>query len=140
MKRMKYLVILGVAVLGLVLVARGGAQEEKDRTIGQRVDRAIGQLREGAGELAGDIRETVEQMRVRVERMGVAARVYARLHWDKALTGAAVSVDVEKDGAATLTGTVPNEQAKAKAETLAGDTVGVERVVNNLQVVPPAGP
>lgn len=112
-------------------------EKEEKETLGQQVDRAVEQLRQESREWGQQIREGVEQMRARVERMGVAARVYARLRWDKALVDAAVSVDVEKDGVATLSGTVPSEPAKAKAETLANDTVGVERVVNHLEVKPP---
>jgi len=67
----------------------------------------------------------------------VEGRVYARLHWDKALQDASISVDVGKDGLATLHGTVPNEATKAKAEQLADDTVGVQRVANELSIQPP---
>ena len=67
----------------------------------------------------------------------MVGRVYARLHWDKALYVASISVDVGKDGNTTLRGTVADERAKAKAEQLTGDTVGVQRVVNELKIQPP---
>jgi hyperosmotically inducible periplasmic protein len=140
MKGMRFLVACSALAACLVGALKAFGQEGTGEKIGEKVDRAVGQIREEARQLAEDVREGVEQMRVRVERMGVAARVYARIHWDKALTGATVSINVEKDGVANLTGTVATPQAKAKAETLALDTVGVERVVNNLQVVPPAAP
>ena len=68
--------------------------------------------------------------------MGVEGRVYARLHWDKALYGASISVDAGKDARITLRGTVLDAKARAKAEQLAGDTVGVQRVVNELKIRP----
>jgi hyperosmotically inducible periplasmic protein len=68
--------------------------------------------------------------------MGVQARVYARLHWDKALNDAAISVEVQKGGLITLRGTVADRSAKTKAAELTRDTVGVERVVDDLKIVP----
>jgi osmotically-inducible protein OsmY len=94
----------------------------------------IGDLREEAKDVAGQIREGLERARATVEQLGVAGRVYARLRWDKALSGAAISVDVPKDGLAVLRGTVPNEAAMKKAVELAFETVGVEQVRNDLRV------
>jgi len=133
MKLMRFFVTCGVAAIGLLMATAGLAQERSEESIGQRVDQAIGELRQEARDLAGQVRETFAQMRAKVEQMSVAARVYARIRWDKALSQTSISVDVDK-GVATLTGTVPNEAAKTKAGTLAGDTVGVEKVTNQLQV------
>jgi osmotically-inducible protein OsmY len=65
--------------------------------------------------------------------MGVAARVYGRLHWDKALNSSTLHVKVE-EGVATLSGSVPTAEAKAKAVTLAAETVGVSKVVDELTI------
>lgn len=140
MQRIPYLVLGNALVACLIGAPRAFAAEEgTSEKFGQQVDRAVDQVQQEARKWAEEMREGFEQMRARVERMGVAARVYARLHWDKALVQAPLSVDVQKDGVAVLSGTVANEPAKAKAETLAKDTVGIERVVNNLQVQPPPG-
>jgi osmotically-inducible protein OsmY len=125
-----------LAALCLVTGA-ASAQEGTGEQAGKKVDEAIERLREGAKDVAGRVREGFEEARRKVDRLNVAGRVYARLHWDKALQDASISVDVGKDGLATLHGTVPNEQAKAKAEQLANDTVGVERVVNEMNIQPP---
>lgn len=45
-----------------------------------------------------------------------------------------------KDGVATLTGTVPSEQAKSAAENNVKSVEGVKSVVNNLTVVTPPPP
>ncbi len=67
--------------------------------------------------------------------MNLAARVYARLHWDKTLNKETISVDVSRDGVATLQGQVRNGDARRRAEDLANATVGVTRVANGLTVV-----
>ncbi len=123
--------VLGVMVLAASAVA---AEESVGERVGKRVDRAIDRLREEAKDVESRVVEGFEKARAAVDRMGVAARVYARVHWDKALTASSISVDVEKDGVATLRGSVASEAAKAKAAELTRDTVGVERVVNELRV------
>ena len=67
--------------------------------------------------------------------MGVQSRVYSRLHWDKDLNDAKIDLEF-KDGTATLRGTVKTVKAKAKAVELARDTVGVDRVVDQLTIEP----
>jgi hypothetical protein len=114
--------------------ARTVADEGPSPSIGQRIDRAVGQLRDEAKDIGDQLREGFEQARASVDRMGITARVYARLHWDKALSGASVTVDIQKGGKAILTGTVPTPTAKSKAGSLAEDTVGVAEVENRLQV------
>jgi osmotically-inducible protein OsmY len=123
--------------LCLLAAVASQSQETTGQRIGEKVDEAIGRFREGATDVAGQVRKAWEEARTKVEHLGVEGRVYARLHWDKALHDASISVEVSKDGGTTLRGTVPNAQAKVKAEQLAGDTVGVERVVNELAVQPP---
>ena len=68
-----------------------------------------------------------------VQGMGIMARVYGRLHWDKALYSSSLTVRVE-EGAIVLRGAVPNAAAKVKAVALAADTVGVNKVVDELTV------
>ena len=46
--------------------------------------------------------------------MGVAGRVYGRLHWDKDLEGAKIDLDVKENGVATLAGTVPDVRAQGQ--------------------------
>ncbi len=70
--------------------------------------------------------------------MGVVSRVYGRLHWDKALTDATITVDSREDGVIVLRGSVADSAAKSKAETLTSETVGVTSVVNELGIAPAA--
>jgi osmotically-inducible protein OsmY len=70
--------------------------------------------------------------------MGLQGRVYGRLHWDKALEGASLDIAIRDTTTVILTGNVPSELAKTKAEQLARDTTGVGNVVNQLAVAPSA--
>ena len=122
--------VFSISTLSIVLLcATIGAQGED--TIGQKIGRKVDQA-------VNQVQQTFEEARNAVNRLSVEGRVYARLHWDKALQDASISVDVSKDGVATLHGTLPNDAAKVKAEQLTNDTVGVERVANELQALPSA--
>ncbi|MEN6494182.1 MAG: BON domain-containing protein [Thermoguttaceae bacterium] len=134
MKHRLYALISMVLVLCMGTPATIHAQEGTGQRIGEQFDEAMKQFRKEAKEVAGQLREGFEKVRASVDRMTVEGRVYARLHWDKTLNGASISVDVDQNGLTTLHGTVGSEADKTKAEELARDTVGVERVVNSLQV------
>ena len=131
MNPLRFIMLGGTVALCVIVTAGVRSEEGTGEHVGKKVDQAIGELREGA-------KKVIEDVRGSVERLGVEGRVYARLHWDKALQGASISVDAGKDGNTTLRGTLLDEKAKAKAEQLAGDTVGVQRVANELKVQPPA--
>jgi osmotically-inducible protein OsmY len=121
-----------------------GAEQGITERVGKQIDEAAEKVRQEAKNAAEQIREGFEKVRASVQRMGVAARVYARLHWDKTVSEAAIWGDVDKDGVAVLRGTVPSAKAQRKAGELAQETVGVNRVVNDLKIAPasatPTGP
>lgn len=129
MKKLAFVVVCGFA-FSLAAAGPLQAQEKKGigESIGERVDRAIGEIGE-------ELREGFAKARQAVDRLNVVGRVYARVHWDKSLHDADIAVAVADNRTATLTGTVSSEAAKRKAEVLAADTVGVDRVVNHLKVV-----
>lgn len=134
-RKLHYLIACGAVVLSLAMIAPAYSQPQSGEQVGSRIGRTIG----GAiDELASEVREGFAKVRSAVDRLGVEGRVYARLHWDKQLNKSDLAVDVRDDGSALLTGTVPSDEAKAKAARLAEDTVGVKTVVNNIRVVPPA--
>lgn len=133
---MRLWLVLAAGTIALVAMAPLPAQEGTGRRIGDKVDQAIERLREGTKDVADRVREEFEEARAKVDRMGVAGRVYARLHWDKALQDVSLSVDVGKTRVTILHGTVRSEAAKTRAGQLTIDTVGVQQVVNDLQVEP----
>ncbi len=125
--------IASSSLVALCLVAQP-AQGEERSGVSEQVDQVMERVCEGAKDVAERVRKGFEEARATVDRLSVEGRVYARLHWDKALQDASISVDVSKDGNTTLRGKVASERAKAKAEQLAADTVGVQRVVNELRI------
>lgn len=139
MKMWRLFLVGGVVSACVLAASTGSSQEGIGERIGKTVDETIEQIRREAGGVAGQIRgqirEGFEEARAAVDRMSVTARVYARIRWDKRLSGGSVSVDVAQGGRATLRGTVPTVAAKAKAGELAGQTTGVESVRNELEVL-----
>lgn len=70
-----------------------------------------------------------------VDDRATSARVKARLLEDKTTGGLSINVDT-LDGIVALSGFAKSAEEKARAETLARTTPGVQRVVNNLIVRP----
>ncbi|WP_337173317.1 BON domain-containing protein [Paludisphaera sp.] len=142
---------LGAAAMGAALVfATAHAQQEPGpiERAGERLDEAgrsvISGVERGLNRTREAVRESFEKSRVRINDMGVEARVYGRVHWDKMLESSTIDIAAEADGIVTLRGSVPSDEARTRAVELATDTVGVARVIDELavqttsQVVDPA--
>ena len=124
--------VLGSALL---LVSTAAAQQNQPKsTVSDKVDSAVQSLKKGAREASEAVRQQYEKARTSIHNMGVASRVYGRIHWDKNLAGSRVEIDVREDGNAILTGTVPDVAARTKAVDLTRDTVGVTRVTDRLTI------
>jgi hyperosmotically inducible protein len=148
--------LCGIAVVSLLALALaffsavsraqqpGGVAEQAGEKLDE-IGRAIRDGFEKAGEtVVGGINKTGETVRDgllrardSVQGMGVYSRVYSRIHWDKTLHAANIALRAD-GGVVTLRGIVVDEAAKAKATTIAGETVGVTRVINQLTVVHPS--
>jgi len=70
-----------------------------------------------------------------VDDAEVTAKIKARLATDSQTSAIKIGVETS-DGAVTLTGTVPTQQEKRRAEELATSEPGVKKVVNNINVDP----
>ena len=103
--------------------------------IGERIGQGLDQ---GLSRLGDELQEGWQSLRQGVDKMGVQARVYSRLHWDKQLADSKIDVEVPEEGVVALRGRVDDAAAKEKALKLAQDTVGVARVVDSLDVRLPA--
>lgn len=125
-------------------LAQQGPVGQGLQTAGQAVKRGLqtaGQAVSGGLQTAGQaVQGGFQKTRTSVHNMEVVSRVYSRLHWDKALTGSTVEIEVQAGGLAVLSGTVPSEDAKSKAVTLTAETVGVNQVVDRLAVASPGRP
>lgn len=125
-------IALGLGVAWWTGVGRA-QQEGVGEKAGEKLDEVGRKLKKGLNKAEDAVREGFHKTRDSVHSMGVAARVYGRLHWDKALTSSDLHVKVE-EGVATLSGGVPTAEAKTKAVTLTAETVGVTRVVDELTI------
>jgi osmotically-inducible protein OsmY len=103
------------------------AEEGVGEQLGRKIDR-------GLTDLANDLREGWNQAKRSLDQLGLQGRVYARLHWDKDLSSAPLDLDVKETDIVVLKGSVSSAAAKAKAEQLARDTLGVRDVINELAV------
>jgi osmotically-inducible protein OsmY len=124
-------------VLGL---NAGHAQQPQDdgpaERAGEQIDKAGQNLKKKLQQAGDSIRNQFEQARRSVHSMSIESRVYGRLHWDKALQGSTLNLEM-KNGIVTLQGSVPNSEAKLKAVELARDTVGITQVIDQLAIQPP---
>jgi len=132
------------AIGALVMLAgwNSRAQEPKTTTekIKDKVGSAVTSIKKGAQSAEEAIKEQFDRANSAVSNMGVEGRVYARLHWDKALGGAKIDLSAPKKGVIALSGTVADARAKAKAVELTRDTIGVDGVVDNLTVLTTTSP
>lgn len=119
-------------VLGLGHTSSSAQTPGVAETIGQKIDgvgRGIGREARAVGE---SMRKAFDGMRTEVSRMNAPARVYARIHWDRALHSAKIEVHPVRGGGVLLRGTVPDQAAKERAVALARDTFEVNEVIDEL--------
>jgi osmotically-inducible protein OsmY len=80
-----------------------------------------------AGTLAGALRGALGET-------SLSARVESRLRWESALADASIEVHPGGNGVVTLRGTVAGPGLRQKAVEVARTTLGVERVLDELEV------
>ncbi len=118
-------------LLGLLALAAGCEQPDQDRLmrVGNRVradlDAAVG----GDGDRLG---AGLQSVWTSWQQVSLDARVSARLHWDKALDGAVIHAHADGE-TVKLTGSVRDLDQRRRAVEIATATVGVQRVVDELQ-------
>ena len=83
---------------------------------------------------AATFRDCVANEGTSVRRLGLGQQLETRLWQDKRLVAEGIIVEIGEGGTAVLRGIVPDEGHKEKAVSLARDTRGVERVVDQLAV------
>jgi hypothetical protein len=99
-------------------------------SFGQQIDNVVDNLKQGANEASRSIQAEYQKARDAIQSMGIEARVYSRLHWDKDLANASLNVNSPSPGVIILSGTLSDAAAKTKAVRLAEDTVGVNKVLD----------
>ena len=123
-----------------LLVARqtDGVRDVVDRmTVDPGAAATTGDLTEGARETAGEIgeeaREAGERTAAVTTDAAVTSAVKTRFLADAAVSALRIDVDT-KDSVVTLNGTVSTKAEAERAVSVARDTTGVSRVVDNLRV------
>jgi hyperosmotically inducible protein len=133
------------SLLAIALLVWSGQAEAQQGPVGQGLNEAgravkrglqtAGQAVSGGLQTAGQaVSGGFQKTKNAVQNMEVVSRVYSRLHWDKAMTGANLEIEIQAGGVAILTGVVPSEQAKTKALVLTAETVGVNQVVDRMTI------
>jgi hyperosmotically inducible protein len=119
---------LAPMVLALVAISPiCRAQEGPAERAGQAIDKAGKSIRRG-------VENAVARGQATLQEADLLARVYGRIHWDKALVKSTLELEVRADGTAILRGTVVDATAKKRAVELAKTTVGITSVVDELLV------
>jgi hypothetical protein len=116
-------------LLGLAALTAGCSRQDTERLA--RIGKHLGARAEA---LTADCRASLGSNWNGVgEDVGLGARVWARLRWDKAL--AELPIQVQAAGATIdLKGTVRDLTQRRRAVELAESTTGVEKVNDQLQV------
>jgi hyperosmotically inducible periplasmic protein len=130
--------MFGLAALLAVGVTRSYAQDAPKPTFTEKIKdtaaSAATSIKKGAISAEEAVKEKFSQAKAGVVKMGIEARVYGRLHWDKGMVDSKIELHSPSPGVIVLTGTASSEKAKAKAAELTADTVGVTQVTNTLVV------
>src|SRR4051812_45246497 len=136
--RARAALVAGLALASCFAITRAEEQEPAPKdggagTVKKKFDSAVGSIKRGAQSASDAVKEQYHRARESAHGLGEHGRVYSRLHWDKNLHGAKIEITV-KGSVATLTGTVADAKAKAKALELTQDTVGITDVVDHLSI------
>jgi hyperosmotically inducible protein len=119
--------------------ARVRAQDqEPPKTTSEKIKSKLGgavdSIKKGAASAGEAVKERFAAAKKSVARMGIEARVYARIHWDRDLNAAKIDLSAPTTGTIELNGTVADAKLKAKAVELTRETLGVVEVVDHLTV------
>ncbi|MGL4550232.1 MAG: BON domain-containing protein [Gemmataceae bacterium] len=114
----------------LLVVAVAGCQARDGELLaqaGQRAGRKLGLTRgPSTNTLTGTLRGSLGET-------SLSARVENRLRWDRFLADQPIEVVTTGTAAVTLKGTVPEAGLRQRAVEMAKSTLGVERVVDEME-------
>jgi hyperosmotically inducible protein len=114
-----------VAVAAIAPLAWG--QQGAAQRAGQALDNAGKSVRRG-------VENAVNRGKAAVQEQDLLDRVYSRVHWDKALVGSSIDMEVRADGTVTLKGAAADAAAKRRAVDLVETTVGVTTIVDQIVI------
>jgi len=120
-----------LAYLALFLAGCEGQDADRLARIGGKVvDRLQARTTGGSGRWS----DTLQSIRGGIGEFALDAKVSARLRWDKDLDGIPIQATALGNGTVKLSGTVPTLEVRQHAVHIARNTIGVNNVVDELQV------
>ena len=128
----KGIVVAGSAAALLMVAGASFGQQGIGAKVGETLDQVGRGIKRGAQQVGDGLRKQFEVVRSDVNQMEASSRVYARIHWDKALVSARIEVHMMRDGVVLLRGTVADEAARKRAVDLAMNTFGIASVIDEL--------
>jgi osmotically-inducible protein OsmY len=114
------------ALASSLLLVGGCGQQDKNSTVGQKIDRA-------ADKVAATTSDASSKVAMAADDTAITAKVKAALIAEPGLKSTAIDVDT-KDATVTLSGTVASNEMRDRAKQIASSTSGVKNVVDNLVV------
>ena len=108
---------IGSTLLGAVAIAWAGAGRAKQgvgERMGEGLDDAGKVIKRGLQRSGEAVRESFARTKTSVQNMGIEARIFGRLHWDKDLNGSAIELEVRDASVAILKGAVPTAASNRK--------------------------
>jgi hyperosmotically inducible protein len=129
--------VAAALAVSAALVARAQEPQPKPtltEKIKAKAGSAVESIKKGAASAEEAVRDQYLRAKSAVTKMGIEARVYARIHWEKGLATSKVDLASPTEGVIALNGTVVDDRARAKAVELTRDTIGVTQVIDNLTV------
>ena len=130
--------------IALLLAGGISACSDNNKTAGQKVDAAVASTERAAADVkadikagAADVKDAAGQASTKAKQVvgdaAITTAVNAELVKDASLSALKIDVDT-KQGQVVLSGTAPNDTAKARATQLAQGVGGVMGVDNRLAV------
>jgi len=123
-----------LAVVAFAWAGVGRAQQGVGEKLGESLDDAGKAIKRGLQRSGEAVRESFARTKTSVQNMGIEARIFGRLHWDKDINSSSIELEVRDGNVAILKGVVPSAAVKSKAVALTRDTVGVTQVIDQLAV------
>lgn len=121
------------AAIALALGLAACNRAEESRTVGEKVDVAVGKVADAAEKARSAAEQAAAGAKAVVADATITASVKAELARDSELSAIGIDVDT-RDGRVALTGTAPNPTARDRATRLAAAVEGVRSVENRLTV------
>lgn len=128
-------------ILGLTasLAALSGCTPQEKAEVRNDAQNAGDRIEQGAQAVGAQAQQAGARVKVAAEGATVTARVKGRILTEKGLENTKIDVD-STAGSVVLKGTVQNKQQSELAERVATKTEGVQKVTNELTIVPAGKP